>query len=175
MYMNTKRHQTSSAGFTLIELLVVIAIIGMLASIILASLSTARLKAKDSVLLSEGRQLQTLIEQNFLDYGNYSNLQVGWVLFANPTCSGAPVTGTYAAQWIAICKQIVATADPFPASWGYGATPPLFYSGNSVSNANKYSFMIWLPSQQGYYCFGSSGSGPSTLPSWGSPGCFGNP
>jgi prepilin-type N-terminal cleavage/methylation domain-containing protein len=49
-------------GFTLIELLVVIAIIGILASIILASLSTAQAKGRDARRVSDIKEIQLALD-----------------------------------------------------------------------------------------------------------------
>lgn len=51
--------QKKTKGFTLIELLVVIAIIGMLAGIVMVSMSGARGKARDAKRQSDMRQIVT--------------------------------------------------------------------------------------------------------------------
>ena len=58
-------------GFTLIELLVVIAIIGILATIVMVSLNTARSKARDARRVSDIRQLQLALQMYYDSNGSY--------------------------------------------------------------------------------------------------------
>jgi prepilin-type N-terminal cleavage/methylation domain-containing protein len=58
-------------GFTLIELLVVIAIIGLISSVVLASLNTARIKGRDARRISDIKQLQIALEFYYDKNGYY--------------------------------------------------------------------------------------------------------
>jgi len=58
-------------GFTLIELLVVVAIIGMLSSVVLSSLNTARGNARDARRQQDLKQIQTALELYYNDNNAY--------------------------------------------------------------------------------------------------------
>jgi type II secretion system protein G len=58
-------------GFTLIELLVVIAIIGLLASIVLVSLNSSRIKARDARRNADLRQIRNALELYMQDNNAY--------------------------------------------------------------------------------------------------------
>jgi len=65
--MNTAQKK----GFTLIELLVVIAIIGILSSVVLASLNSARRKGRDARRVADIKQLQLALELYYDANGTY--------------------------------------------------------------------------------------------------------
>ena len=65
MYLKNKK------GFTLIELLVVVAILGLLSSVVLVSLDSARAKARDARRKSDIKQIQTALALYYNTNGYY--------------------------------------------------------------------------------------------------------
>jgi len=63
--------KNKSKGFTLIELLVVIAIIGILSTLSVVALNSARARARDAKRISDIRQIQTALEMFYSANNNY--------------------------------------------------------------------------------------------------------
>jgi prepilin-type N-terminal cleavage/methylation domain-containing protein len=170
-------------GFTLIELLVVIAIIGVLSSVVLASLNTARLKARDSAVKEQVLQLRTIMNQQFADTGSYAAIKTGGAWKGEgDSCDAATFSGAYATQADQICDGLVETA----CSGSGVLNNCVYFQTTNPPNDQKYTIMSYLPGaskQAGasqYFCVGSSG-GFSVGPvdpgggSWTGTGCYANP
>lgn len=124
---------THQRGFTLIELLVVIAIIGILSSVVLASLNTARSKANDAARMSDVRALKTAIEMYANEYGGY------------PTSAGS-VNGDVPLSDATLISKLVPT---------YIASMPTllindgdhYYAGGATSGvSSRYNMLIYTTS-----------------------------
>lgn len=118
-----------SKGFTLIELLVVIAIIGILATIVLVSLNSARQKARDVRRIADLRQVALGLEMYYDDNAGY----VG-------------VTGCSNANWNTMATAIqnggymtVVPNDPTDAGSNI-----YMYGADSATNAQTYTLRAFL-------------------------------
>jgi prepilin-type N-terminal cleavage/methylation domain-containing protein len=69
--MKAKWDTWRQKGFTLVELLVVIAIIGILATLVLLQLSSARARARDTQKIATINQMRSAIDQRYDDKGTY--------------------------------------------------------------------------------------------------------
>ncbi len=201
MKNNIKSIYKSEKGFTLIELLVVISIIGLLSTVVLASLSAARLKAKDSLVISEVDQLTKIMEFEHLDSGSYAKFQplarADWTYITSQCDSQFPGS-KYSSNLSSICKKILQNNSENPDGNNGPYVPRLSIAqatavNNAVYDDQKYSIMAWLPGKEVYYCSGSSGKSYIPVPHdggqcdrmggesnggnswWGDPGCFCNP
>ncbi len=86
---NAKGGESMKKGFTLIELLVVIAIIGLLSTLAVVALNTARAKSRDAKRVADVKQIQTALE---LYSGDESGYPADGVADAGTLTLGAAAT-----------------------------------------------------------------------------------
>ncbi len=122
-YITTQRKR----GFTLIELLVVISIIGLLASVVLASLNTARAKARDAKKISEVKQINTALQL-------YWDTNKAYPLYGSIACSASSIP-LEVNTWNLLMNALVgggflasAPVSPEPGASGTGGGAYCYYN-----------------------------------------------
>jgi prepilin-type N-terminal cleavage/methylation domain-containing protein len=161
--------RTSERGFTLIELMMVLAIIGMLASIILATLNYNRFRARDAAIMTSTLQFAKLYEFNVLDHSSYAQLMSGWD-GTSANCADSFASSQHVTKARELCSYIVAQQGELGGNRFYTGVAPAF------TNTQFFSVMAWLPGAQRYFCVGSSGrTSFTTAGVWNAAGCYNNP
>ncbi len=125
--------KNKAKGFTLIELLVVIAIIGILSSVVLASLNSARAKARDARRLSDLHQIRNALELYASDNnGAYPTGYVNtyyWISDNNyPGTSGYPpcaTTGGLQGYLPSVCSYKDPNGNPYAYIGNIDGSPKL--------------------------------------------------
>jgi type II secretion system protein G len=122
----------SNKAFTLIELLVVIAIIGILSTVVLVSLNSARIKARDAKRLADFKQIQNALEMYYNDNNHYPVQQVA---------SGGRLGG-----WENLESDLSPYINPLPRHPG---TEPYYYDGGEDDDYG-YGLMTCLENSSNY-------------------------
>lgn len=107
------------AGFTLIELLVVIAIIGILSSVVLASLNTARKKGRDARRIADIKQLQLALELYYDANGEYPVALTDAALVTPGYIAAIPVDPMNPSSPVAYAYSPIATTADAATCVGY--------------------------------------------------------
>jgi len=161
-----KKCLKNKKGFTLIELLVVVAIIGLLSSIVFASLNTARAKARDAKRKEDFEQLRTALAMYYNDNNGQYPASGSWrgncPTWGNYSTSGA--TGyipNLAPTYIPVLPL-----DPNP-------TPPT-YCYIYYSDGNNYKILMYSTWEESYPSVGSPWYDP-VRPTYALMLCSGDP
>lgn len=139
--------KNTQKGFTLIELLVVIAIIGILSSVVLASLNTARGKGADSAIKANLANIRAQAEIYYDANGNYGSQGTTTVAASSVTPVACGSVGVLADA--TVINQVKA------AGAAVGA-------GTIVCGSTSNYWAVAVPLKTGgYWCVDSTGASKS--------------
>ncbi len=131
-------------GFTLIELLVVIAIIGILSSVVLASLNTARVKARDTARIAELNQVRSALELYFTTNGVYPGATFGSYASTRDSQSGSSGDCGYQNNWCNFETALQPYINKLPRDNAGGSTLNRRYNYKSDAPYQMYGLEVTL-------------------------------
>ncbi|KKS42724.1 MAG: hypothetical protein UV05_C0037G0004 [candidate division CPR1 bacterium GW2011_GWA2_42_17] len=152
-------------GFTLIELLVVLLIIGLLATISVVALGTARAKGRDTRRLTDVKGIQNALELYFLDSNAYPVVASATVLGV-PASTGRLDNGGFVASTgnptgsPVYMVKVPTNPTPNGASYTYTSTAADNVTACTSSPCASYTLTFNLESGAGGYTSGAHTATP---------------
>ncbi|MFH1046668.1 MAG: type II secretion system protein [Patescibacteria group bacterium] len=148
----------SNKGFTLIELLVVIAIIGLLSTLAVVALNSARQKSRDSKRVADIKQVQTALELYFADQNSYP------IATSAVTLGATDQSALCSNGWAASCGSNttymgLVPSNPTPTDCGTGGA----YTYSSDTTGSTYTLAFCLGGSVGDLSVGAATANPNGI------------